>query len=418
MSEKKVLLVTYPDKPSIQEAVALVEAAGLKPSAIITRKSLGEGKYGVGAGFASELAKTVKDEGCELVVLDSRLKSVQAYNLAKVLGVRVLDREELILEIFSRRTSTKEAKLQVELAKLGYELPRAKEKVRLAKMGEQPGFYGLGKYQVDVYEQAIRRQVMTLRSKLVEASRRRELHRVQRSRLGLPMVSLAGYTGAGKTALFNYLTGESKEVAKGVFTTLTTYTRALDLSGSKVLLSDTVGFIRRLPSYMIESFKSTLEEMVFSNLTLLVLDVNDSLSEFLDKYWSCVKALSDLHVSPGKVLLVLNKKDLVTDDELQEKVKALGSAAERCTVVSAVKGWGTENLKRWIKQLVVDQTVSEVELAPEDVSRFSDDIKRLRRNASVEVLLRSDGSVSLSIRGPVWAVEKFKNVLKEAVHLG
>ena len=142
-----VVLVTKNDKSSIQESTSLVEAAELNTVSVITRKKIGEGKYGISENAAFEVAEVVEQEECEFVVINSHLKTTQLYNLAKVVKVKVFDREELILEIFSRRASTAEAKLQVELARLRYELPRSREKVRLAKGSEQPGFFGLGKYE-------------------------------------------------------------------------------------------------------------------------------------------------------------------------------------------------------------------------------------------------------------------------------
>jgi GTP-binding protein HflX len=166
------------------------------------------------------------------------------------------------------------------LAQLRYELARAREKVRLAKKGEQPGFYGLGRYEVDDYYRDIKRRISTLKKRLEDVAKRRALYRKQRSREGLLSISLAGYTSAGKTTLY-----------KGMFTTLSTYTRALMLHTSngnsmKVLLSDTVGFISKLPAYMIEAFRSTLEELTFADLVLLVIDISEPLTNIMKKYES------------------------------------------------------------------------------------------------------------------------------------
>ena len=173
-------------------------------------------------------------------------------NLEKYLCKRVLDRTGLILDIFASRARSHTGKLQVELARLRYELPRSKEKVRLAKASEQPGFFGLGKYELDIYDRDIKRHVSIIKNKLKITATRRKLHNNNRLKLNIPIISLSGYTCAGKTALFNYLTNESKEVSTGVFTTLTTYSRSVDLLKLKVILSDTVGFISKLPAYMID----------------------------------------------------------------------------------------------------------------------------------------------------------------------
>jgi len=214
---------------------------------------------GIGEGKAEEAARLVREHKIDTILFDDSLNASQSYNLAKLCNVEVRDREKLILEIFARRATTSEAKLQVQLAELNYELPRAKDKVRMAKRGEQPGFFGLGRYEVDVYVRMRKRQIAVLKGKLEEVRERREVQRRHRASEGLSTVAITGYTGAGKTTLFNRLTGESKEAGGGAFTTLAPTTRSVDVGGRKVLLSDTVGFISRLPTYLVEAFKSADE---------------------------------------------------------------------------------------------------------------------------------------------------------------
>src|SRR3990172_7181455 len=317
--KRTAILVTYPDQFVIDEAVGLAEAADYEVLDIMTRRYLSRSKYGVGPGQAEKLKMLVEESGAEFVVFDEKLQSNQLYNLAGMVG----------------RASTAEAKLQVKLAELIYEMPRAKEKVRLAKVGEQPGFFGLGKYEVDVYYQAIKRQITTVKQKLQDASRQRELYRAQRRKLDMPIVSLAGYTGVGKTTLFNRLTGESKEISSNLFTTLTTSTRSLNLDGFKILFSDTVGFISRLPTYMIEAFKSTLEELTYANLILLVVDASQPLEDLNRRYQSCIEILTELKVSPAKVFLVFNKADLLDESQLNLQMLALGATPEGSVAISA-----------------------------------------------------------------------------------
>ncbi len=254
LQKKTAVLITYPDQFVINEAAGLAEAAGYTVLKTLSQRYLSRAKYGLGAGKAENLRALLDEVDASTVIFDEKLRSTQIYNLAELTKREIIDRERLILEIFSRRATTAEAKLQVGLAELTYELPRAKEKVRLAKISEQPGFFGLGKYEVDIYDRAIKRRISTVKKKLRDASKRRELYRIQRRRLDIPIVSLAGYTGVGKTTLFNSLTGDSKEVGSSHFTTLTTSTGSVKLNGFKILLSDTVGFISRLPAYMIEAF--------------------------------------------------------------------------------------------------------------------------------------------------------------------
>jgi GTP-binding protein HflX len=232
------------------------------------------------------------------------------YNLASLCKVEIVDRERLILEIFERRASPAESRIQIKLAQLRYDLSRARDKVRLAKVGEQPGFFGLGKYEADVYFLDIRRHIVLLKKKLEKEETRRQLHRNQRARSGLPTVSLAGYTSAGKTTLFNVLTGETKITGQGLFTTLSTATRAIKLDGSKALINDTVGFVSKLPAYMIDAFKSTLDELRYANLILLVLDASEPIDEIGRKYASSVDVINEFEVPPTRIVYVLNKVDV------------------------------------------------------------------------------------------------------------
>lgn len=349
---KKAILITYPDKFIMNEAMGLAEAADYKVSKLMTQKYLSRAKYGIGSGKAEELKKVSEELNADAILFDERLKSVQIYNLAKLTGLEVIDRERLILEIFHKRVSSSEAKLQVQLAELRYEIPRAREKVRLAKAGEQPGFFGLGRYDVDDYHRMIRRRMATIAEKLKRVGKRRELYKVQRLRTSLPLVSFAGYTGAGKTSLFNVLTGEKKDTERGFFTTLTTTTRSLQLSGYKALISDTVGFISRLPTYMIEAFKSTLEELTYANLVLLVIDASEPLQSMTMKYQSCVGILAEIGVSPLNVLAIFNKFDLTNKSEVEDKIRALNMTLEDVIITSAKSGFGIEALKSEIDAIV------------------------------------------------------------------
>ncbi|HDM26903.1 MAG TPA: HflX family GTPase, partial [Candidatus Bathyarchaeota archaeon] len=213
------------ERSHLEELRSLAEAAGYKVVGLLEQVREPDPKYQIGPGKAKELAELVSKLRANVVIFDNELKPVQAYNLAKLTGVEVIDRFQLILQIFALRASTKEAKLQIQLARLQYELARAKEKVRLAKMGEQPGFLGLGRYEVDDYYELIRRQIAYIKKKLRKVSSYRKLHRRRRRALGYPLVSLSGYTNAGKSTIFYALTQEFVPISPSLFTTLTTKTR-------------------------------------------------------------------------------------------------------------------------------------------------------------------------------------------------
>jgi len=262
----------------------------------------------------------------------------------------------LILEIFESRSSSAESKLQVKLAQLRYEMSRAKEKVRLSSMGEQPGFMGIGKFEVDVYYNDIKHRMQTVRSKLEKAGKQRELHRQGRKRMGFKTISLAGYTSAGKTTLFNKMTGEARTQSKELFTTLSTTTRRVTINTEPFLISDTVGFISKLPAYMIDAFKSTLEELVHADIIIIVIDIHDSLLELKKKFASCMRTLSELGVEKDRMIYALNKADLSENDEINKKVDILAlTENKKCMSVSAKTGNNIKEFKKLIKDVLENQ---------------------------------------------------------------
>jgi len=307
-----------------------------------------DSRYQIGAGKVEELAQLVKETGADKVIFDNQLRTLQTYNLAKATRVEVIDRFQLILEIFTKRATTTEAQLQIQLATLQNELKHAREKVRLAKSSEQPGFMGLGAYEADVYREAIKRQVQTILKKLVRIREKRVLHRERRSELGFLSISLAGYTSAGKSTLFNSLTEETVRVDKSLFTTLSTTTRMVEFSNRKFLLTDTVGFIDRLPISLIEAFHSTLEETIFSDFILLVIDLSEPLETIEKKNSVCIETIDRLGASGIPSISVLNKVDLISEAEQEQKLKALEAKTRNPILLSAKCQTNIDQLKRKI----------------------------------------------------------------------
>jgi GTP-binding protein HflX len=353
--ERRAILITYPVEQSIEEAIALADAAGYKVEKVVTQKDLTRSRYGVGRGKAEEVKVIAGELKPDNILFDEVLKPTQAYNLASVVKVEVIDRERLILEIFERRASTTESKTQIKLAQLRYDMTRAKESVRLSRAGEQPGFYGIGKYEADAYLLDIKRRASVLKKKLEKEVTKRQLHRSQRAKEGLMSISLAGYTSTGKTTLFNALTGEGKTTASSVFTTLSTATRALDLHGEKALLSDTVGFISKLPAYMIDAFKSTLEELSYADLVFLVIDVSEPVHEVRYKLASSLQVIREFQVPETKIVYVLNKADRTGVEDAFEKAGQLGILASRRAIpVSAKTGFNLDQLKDLARSLMFE----------------------------------------------------------------
>ena len=342
----KAIVVTYPDEFTKNEIVGLAKAGGYDVAQVVTQREVIKSEYGVGVGKAQEIQQMVSDTRSGTIIIDERVTSSQANKLSSLTHAQVVDRERLILNIFAKRATTTEAKLQIQLAELRYEMPRARDAVRYSVKGEQAGFSGMGEFAVDVKFRALKRQMAFVKQKLEKSRKVRVLHTSERKKLGVPFVSLAGYTSSGKTTLFNRLASESKEASPNLFTTLGTTTRMVSLPGSKsILLSDTVGFISRLPTYLIESFRSTLDELRYADLVLLMIDVSETAESVGIKLSSCRETLNELGVDPGKTLVILNKVDLL-EPGARSKVDSDPLFGDFETVkVSAVRGDGLHQLR-------------------------------------------------------------------------
>jgi len=311
-----------------------------------------DARYQIGAGKVEELASMVKEFGADRVIFDNSLRTLQNYNLAKATKVEIIDRFQLILEIFARRATTVEAQLQIQLATLQNELRHAREKVRLCRGSEQPGFMGLGAYEADVYRDAIKLQVQTILKKLTVIRKKRILQRERRTELGFLSVSLAGYTSAGKSTLFNALTEADAMVDRFLFTTLSTMTRMVEFSSRKFLLTDTVGFIDRLPISLIEAFHSTLEETIYSDLIILVLDLSEPLELIEKKLGVCQDTISRLDAGGIPQITALNKVDKLSSEEVTQKFDVLKGKVQNPLLISAKKGLNLDVLKAQIIRML------------------------------------------------------------------
>ncbi len=350
MASDKATIVTYPDEFSKEEIKELAAAAGYTVVGLVTQKRVVKSEFGIGVGKAEEMRDLVSKNGSKTLIIDAEITSSQALRLATVTRVEIVDRDRLILNIFARRAQTTEAKLQVQLAELKYEMPRARDAVRFSTSGERAGFMGMGESMVDVKFRALKRRMGFINEKLERAHAARNLHRTERRKLGMPFVSLAGYTSSGKTTLFNKLAGESREESPSLFTTLTTTMRAVSFGDSrkKVMLSDTVGFISRVPTYMVESFKSTLEELTYADMVLLMVDASEERESMSIKLRSCLDILSQLGVDPKKILTVLNKIDRLEGGALTHVEENSLFDGLSMIKISSVRGDGIRQLKNRI----------------------------------------------------------------------
>ena len=280
----------------------------------------------IGQGKVEEIKNFIKNsnEIIDLIVIDGKLKPSQWFNLEKNLNIKVYDRIRLILEIFKQRANKKEAKLQVRLAELQYEKPFVKELIHRTRSGEHPGFMAGGEYQVDDYFEMIKKQIKKIKNNLKKIEIGRKIQRKNRHISGFYLLSLAGYTNAGKSSILNILSNEKIKVEEKLFSTLSPTSRKIENNNIPILITDTVGFIEKLPAWMINAFHSTLEEIEVADVVLLIVDASDDFEIFYKKFNASYNELIEIGVE-SSILIILNKIDLISEKNLKDKINYLNN---------------------------------------------------------------------------------------------
>jgi GTP-binding protein HflX len=342
----------------------LAAAAGYRVVDELTQTRTEDAAYHFGEGKVEAIARAVVEGDATVLVVDNELGPYQTFNIGNKLpdGVRVVDRFRLILEIFGQRAQTRKAQLQVELAELRYELPRAEAKASLAKRDERPGFMGLGEYD-ESRERDIKARISRIRDELENIEQTDQHRREQRRESGFDLVALAGYTNAGKSTLLRRLAADldvdeneqlhpdldaTAESENRLFTTLGTTTRRADMDRRDVLVTDTVGFISDLPHWLVESFKSTLDAVYRADLVLLVVDVTEPVEEMREKLVTSHDTLYERNEAP--IVTVLNKVDRVEEATVERKREALSALAPNPVTVSARTGENLDALRERIHE--------------------------------------------------------------------
>jgi len=367
----------------------IVNLADPKPSTLI------------GSGKLEELAGIVKEREAEVVVVDHPLTPVQQRNLEKALDAKVLDRTGLILEIFGERARTREGTLQVELAHLEYQRGRlVRSWTHLERQRGGAGFLGgPGETQIEADRRLLQERIVRLKRELEQVRRTRELHRAKRQKVPYPVVAIVGYTNAGKSTLFNRLTGASVLAEDMLFATLDPTLRRLRLPlGTDIILSDTVGFISDLPTHLVAAFRATLEEVVEADLVIHLRDISDP--DTLAQAEDVERILSDLGVDAAdarRVIEVWNKIDLVDDHGRAHLADISGRNPEQPPVaISAATGEGIAGLVALIEtRLAGRSTVVDVSLGPDELPLTD----WLYRSGTVLARTdREDGGLDLTLR--------------------
>ncbi len=350
---------------SVAELAELVKTAGATVVAVLiqNREKIPPGTY-VGTGKVAEIAELIEEHRATGIVCDDELSPAQMKNLEQELDTKVMDRTLVILDIFAAHATTSEGRIQVELAQLKYRLGRLAGFGRsMSRLGGGIGTRGPGEKKLEMDRRLIRERIAVLGRELKDIQRHRQVTRARREKHQTPVAAIVGYTNAGKSTLLNHLTGAGVMEADQLFATLDPTTRTLTLPGrQEILLTDTVGFIRKLPHHLIEAFRSTLEEARYADYILHVVDASSPQRE---KQMQIVYAtLYDLGIREKTVVTLFNKQDLVTEEEPVRDFKADYSLS-----ISAKEGSGTDALKELLGKLLrenkilVERTVSYADAA-------------------------------------------------------
>ncbi len=313
---------------------------------VVQKRMAPDPAFLIGKGKSAEVSLFSKTLGADLLVTDEELTPIQKVNLKKATGLEVWDRPYVIMKIFEARAHTAEAKLQVELARCRYEIPHLKGLgLQMSRPGGGIGTRGPGETEFERHRRKLERKIKNISARLDEVKKRRSLQRKRRKKAGLITFSLAGYTNSGKSTLLKTLSSDQNIIVKDqLFCTLDTFVRQILLpSGDKVLLADTVGFIRKLPPDLVAAFRTTLEEIILSDVILIVLD--GSLVKVMEHFAVIQETIHDFGASRIPRLIVLNKMDLVTEEDRNFLLSRFIHMGEKVVAVSALTGSGLDKLK-------------------------------------------------------------------------
>lgn len=313
-SPERAILVGIESMESLEELRSLAETAGAETvDLLLQKRDKPDNSTYIGSGKAQRLALDVQGLDCDLVIVDDELTGAQTRNLERIVGVKVIDRTTLILDIFAQRAQSAAGKLQVEMAQLAYQLPRLSgEGVSLSRLGAGIGTRGPGETKLEISRRRIRKRLSDLRIELSELTRRRGIQRARREKSEIPVAALVGYTNTGKSTLLNLLSDAGVQAEDKLFVTLDPVTRRVPLpGGGEFLLVDTVGFIRKLPHTLVDAFRSTLEEALLADLLVIVSDASSP--DMQRQHDVVLETLDSLGSGDKPILDVLNKMDKVDE---------------------------------------------------------------------------------------------------------
>ncbi len=359
MDEERVLLVQRRDRNDpdlMSEFRALASTAGYTVIGEFDIISPPAAKYGIRKGKAEEIKTWIEIEEPDLVFFAPELKSSQMFRLMELWGIEVRDRTQLILEIFDKHASTPQAKLQIEQARLKYELPFERHQIRLRLQKEHTGDrpttdqVGVGEDLVTMRITQLRKRIALISAKLEKIATSHQLKRKKRVKEGYLEVSLAGYTNAGKSTLHDAMTGSEVEVADELFTTLGTKSSTINLPGRRVVLTDSVGFISNLPPSLLQAFNTTLMQITDSDVIVLVIDASDPPDEITRKLNVCMETFTQVGATGIPIIFALNKIDLIDEEQITERRALLNDVNGDVVTISAKQKTNLDVLLKTIER--------------------------------------------------------------------
>jgi GTP-binding protein HflX len=352
--ERAYLIIPRGLEDHLEEAKVLARVAGYE----VVRVWRSRYTWRLGRGLIEEVARSSSVDRPSTIIFYGDLKPSTAFQLARESRVRVIDRVTLILEIFVKHAGSREALLQIEMARIKHELPMVREWIRRSKLGELPGFLGPGGYAIDSYYRQLTSRLSRIRVELEELRRTRRARLESRRRYGMAHVAIVGYASAGKTSLFNALTGENKAVGEEYFTTLQPKHTAITVNGARVVFIDTVGFIRDVPPEIVEAFYAVLEEIRRSDAIIFVVDVSEDERVLKEKVEAGFKILSRIEALGIPVVVAANKIDAVDGANLESRLRLVETLTSRfigqprIVPISATRRVGLEELLAAVVEVI------------------------------------------------------------------